>query len=155
MAYFCAILMRYILAVLFVAIELVFFHLVVIRLVLFHLVVLRLVFGLLVVTIMAVGLGDVHLGVDQVIALDVGIAGESDPPVSLGVVVLALLLLAVVELLAVVVLILNLPVKIVVRDVGVVDVLLAVTSVRLFVSVGGGNSGESQENDSDLKTKIL
>jgi len=49
-----------------------------------------------VVVTMTVRFGDVHLGVDQVIALDVGITGESDPPVGLGVVVLALLLLTVV-----------------------------------------------------------
>jgi len=101
---------------------------------------------------MTVGMGDMHLGVDQVIALDVGIAGEGDPPVGLGVVVFTLLLLAVVELLTVIVLILDLPVGIVVRDVGVVDVLLAVTSIRLFVSVSGGNSGEKEENDCDLKS---
>lgn len=56
----------------------------------------RVVTLMFVIVTMAVRLGDVHLGVDHVIALNVGIAGKSDPPVGLCVVVLALLLLTVV-----------------------------------------------------------
>ena len=86
---------------------------------------------------------DVLLSVDLVIALDVGaLAGESDPPVSLGVVTVAGLLLAVV----VVVLILDSPVEVVVRNVGVIHVLLAVGIVR----VGGDDGDQGEENDSDL-----
>jgi len=83
------------------------------------------------------------LGVDGLVPLDVSVAGQSDPPIGLGVVVLALLRLAVVQHFAVIVLIPNLPVEVVVRDVRVVDVLLA-------VRVGGGDSGESNENQCNL-----
>jgi len=87
--------------------------------------------------------GDVLLGVDLVIALDVRtLAGEGNPPVSLSVVTVAGLLLAVV----VVVLILDSPVEVVVRNVGVIHVLLAVGLVR----VGGDDGSEGKENDGDL-----
>ena len=89
-------------------------------------------------------MGDVLLSVDLVIALDVrALAGESDPPVSLGVVTVAGLLLAVV----VVVLILDSPVEVVVRDVGVIHVL---PSVAPAVGISGGDGNQSEKNNSDL-----
>jgi len=90
-----------------------------------------------------IGVRDMLLSVDLVIALDVrALAGEGDPPVSLGVVTIAGLLLAVV----VVILILDSPVEVVVRNVGVIHVLLAVGLVR----VGGDDGDQGEENDSDL-----
>ena len=80
-----------------------------------------------------------HLSVDNIVTLDRALAGEGDAPVSLGVIVFAGLGLGII----VVVIILNSPVNVVVRNVGVIDVLLA-------VRIGGGNSDEGEENDSDL-----
>ena len=119
--------------------------LVVISLVLDLLIVISLVLGLLVITGVVTGrVGDVHLGVDDIVALDVALAGQGNSPVGLGVVVLADLLLAKV----VVIIVLNHPVDAVVRDVGVIDVLPA-------VRVSGGNGGEGEENDSDLLNILL
>ena len=93
------------------------------------------------------------LGVDLVVTLDVGLAGELGPPVGLSVVLAAGLLLAVAKNLSVAVVLAvavalaltkRLPVEVVVRNVGVVDGLLSVAVL------GGGNGGKSQENDSDL-----
>jgi len=96
----------------------------------------------------------VHLGVDLVVTLDVGLAGELSPPVGLGVVLAAGLLLAITKNLSVAVaaiaitvalaLTLGFPVEVVIRNVRVVDGLL---SVAVF---GSGNSGKSQKNDGDL-----
>jgi len=88
--------------------------------------------------------GDADLSVDNIVTLDVGgLAGESDAPVGLGVILAAGLSLRII----VVVIILNSPVNVVVRNVGVVNGLL---SVRFAVNIGGGNSDEGEENDSDL-----
>jgi len=85
----------------------------------------------------------VLLSVDLVITLDVrALAGESDPPLGIGVVTVAGLLLAIV----VVVLILDSPVEVVVRNVGVIHVLFTVGLVR----VGGDDGDQGEENDSDL-----
>ena len=85
------------------------------------------------------------LSVDLVITLDVrALAGESDPPLGVGVVTVAGLLLAIV---VVGLSILNGPIEVVVRDVGVIHVLL---SVSLFVSLSGSDGDQSEENDSDL-----
>ena len=94
------------------------------------------------------------LGVDLVVTLDVGLAGEIGPPVGLGVVLAAGLVLAVVQNLSVTVVVAavavalaltkRLPVEVVVRDVGPVDGLL---SVAVF---GSGDGGEGQKNDSNL-----
>ena len=101
-----------------------------------------LVVGLLVLG-GGIGVRDVLLSVDLVIALDMrALAGEGNPPVSLSIVTVAGLLLAVV----VVVLILDSPVEVVVRNVGVIHVLLAVGLVR----VGGDDGSEGKENDGDL-----
>jgi len=90
------------------------------------------------------GMRDTHLSVDLVVTLDVAaLAGENNAPVGLGLVLVADLSLSVI----VVVIILDSPVNVVVRNVRVVDGLLA---VRLAVRVGGGNSDEGEENDSDL-----
>jgi len=90
------------------------------------------------------GMRDTHLSVDSIVTLDVAaLSGENDAPVGLGLILVSHLGLSVI----VVVIILNSPVNIVVRDVGVIDGLLA---VRLAVRVGGGNSDEGEENDSDL-----
>jgi len=96
----------------------------------------------------------VLLGVDDVITLDVGLAGELSPPVGLGVVLAARLVLAVVQNLSVAVVIAaiavalaltkRLPVEVVVRNVRVIDGLLSVAVL------GGGNGGESQKNDGNL-----
>jgi len=114
-------------------------------------VVVHLVVVALVVTL---HLRDAHLGVDDIVALDPGFAGELSVPHGLGVVLAAGLLLAVTKNLSVAVaavaitvalaLTERLPLDVVVRNVRVVDGLLSVT---VF---GGGNSGESQKNDSDL-----
>ena len=91
---------------------------------------------------------DANLGVDEIVALDVGFAGELGVPVGLGVVLAAGLLLAVAENISVAVTTValalseRLPLDVVVRDVGPVDGLLAV--------IGGGEGGKSQKNDSDL-----
>ena len=99
---------------------------------------------------------DANLGVDEVVALDVGFAGELGVPVGLGVVLAAGLLLAITENLSVAVTSMlpvalalseRLPLDVVVRDVGPVDGLLAV--------IGGGEGGKSQKNDSDLVNYIL
>ena len=90
-------------------------------------------------------MGNVLLSVDLISALDVRtLAGESDPPLGVGVVTVAGLLLAVV---VVGLSILNGPVEVVVRDVRVINVLL---SVSLSVSLSGGDGDQSEENDSDL-----
>ena len=116
------------------------------------LVVVHLVAVLLVVV--ALGVGDVHLGVDDIVTLDPGFAGELGVPVGLGLILAAGLLLAVTKNLSVAVLAIvisvalalseRLPLDVVVRNVRVIDGLL---SVAVF---GGGNSGKSQKNDSDL-----
>jgi len=91
---------------------------------------------------------DANLGVDEIVALDVGFAGELSVPVGLGVILAAGLLLAVTEDISVAVTTVTLalserfPFDVVVRNVGPVDGLLAV--------IGGGEGGKSQENDSDL-----
>jgi len=86
---------------------------------------------------------DAGLSVDNIVTLDGALAGEGDAPVSLGVVSAAGLSLGVV----VVVIILNSPVNVVVRDVGVIDGLLA---VRVAVRGGGGSGDEGEENNGDL-----
>jgi len=95
----------------------------------------------------------VLLGVDDIVTLDVGLAGELGPPLGLSVVLAALLFLSVVQNLSVAVVFAvavalaftkRFPVEVVVRNVRVVDGLL---SVAVF---GGGNSGKSQENDGNL-----
>ena len=102
-----------------------------------------LVVGLLVLSRSSIRVGNVLLSVDLISALDVrALAGESDPPLGVGVVTVAGLLLAIV----VVVLILDSPVEVVVRNVGVIHVLLAVGLVR----VGGDDGSEGKENDGDL-----
>jgi len=100
----------------------------------------------------------VLLSVDLVVTLDVGLAGELGPPGGLSVVLAAGLLLAVTENLSVAFVLAvaavalalteRLPLDVVVRNVRVVDGLL---SVAVF---GGGNSGKSQKNDSDLYITI-
>ena len=111
------------------------------------LVVVLLVF-LLVFTL---GVRNVLLGVDNIVTLDVGLAGELSPPLGLSIVLAALLLLSVVQNLSVAVvfaisvalaLTKRFPVEVVVRDVGPVDVLLYV--------IGGGEGGKSQKNNGDL-----
>jgi len=84
--------------------------------------------------------GDAHLSIDNIVALDGALAGEGDAPVSLGVIVFAGLGLGIV----VVVVILNSPVNVVVRDVRVINGLLA-------IRFGSGDSDEGEENDGDLK----
>ena len=92
---------------------------------------------------------NVLLSMDLVSALDVrALAGESDPPHGVSVVTITALGLAEI----VVVLILDSPVEFVVGHVGVVDVL-AISSVRFSVNIGRGGGNQSEENDSDLKTK--
>jgi len=94
----------------------------------------------------------VLLGVDLVITLNVGLAGEVGPPLGLSVVLAAGFVLAVTKNLSVAVttisvalaLTLGFPVEVVVGNVGPVDGLLAVAVL------GGGNGGESQKNDSNL-----
>jgi len=87
----------------------------------------------------------VLLSMDLVSALDVrALAGESDPPLGVSVVTVTGLLLAIV---VVGLSILNGPIEVVVRDVGVIHVLL---SVSLFVSLSGSDGDQSEENDSDL-----
>ena len=84
---------------------------------------------------------DAHLSVDLVVTLDVAtLSGENDAPVGLGLVLAAGLGLSVIVVVHV---ILDSPVNVVVRNVRVIDVLLA-------VRIGGGNSDEGEENDSDL-----
>ncbi len=115
----------------------------------------RLVFLVVVgLVVSALGVRDVHLGVDGIVALDPGLAGELSVPGGLGVVLAADLLLAITKLLSVAVFAVvisvalalseRLPLDVVVRNVRVVDGLLSVT---VF---GGGNSGKSQKNDGDL-----
>ena len=89
------------------------------------------------------GVGDAHLSVDNIVTLDPALAGEGNAPVGLGVVTAAGLSLGVV----VVVIILNSPVNVVVRDVGVIDGL---TAVRVAVRGGGGGGDEGEENNGDL-----
>lgn len=85
--------------------------------------------GLIVVTTIVattVGLGDMHLGVDLIVTLYVRVlTGESNTPVGIGLILATGLGLAII----VVVIILNLPVKVIVRDVGVINILFAVASV--------------------------
>ena len=88
-------------------------------------------------------MGDAGLSVDNIVALDGALAGEGNAPVSLGVVTAAGLGLGIV----VVVIILNSPVNVVVRDVGVIDGL---TAVRVAVRGGGGGGDEGEENNGDL-----
>jgi len=116
----------------------------------FLVVVLLVVVALVVSTL---GVRDVLLGVDDIVTLDVGLAGKLGPPLGLSVVLAALLFLAVVQNLSVAVvfavavalaLTKRLPVEVVVRNVRVVDGLLSVAVL------GGGNSGKSQENDGNL-----
>ena len=57
------------------------------------------------------------LSVDDIVPLDVGVAGESYPPVGLGDVVLSGLNLTVVD---VIIVVLHLPIHFVVRDVGLI-----------------------------------
>jgi len=119
-----------------------------------HLVFLVVVHLVVVGLVVTVGVTNASLGVDLVVTLDVGLAGEIGPPGSLSVVLVADLLLAITKNLSVAVLAVvisvalalteRLPLEVVVRNVSVVDGLL---SVAVF---GGGNSGESQKNDSDL-----
>jgi len=91
---------------------------------------------------------DADLSVDEVITLDVGFAGELGVPHGLGLVLVADLLLAVTENISVAVTTVTLalsegfPLDVVVRNVRVVDGLLAV--------IGGGKGGKSQKNDSNL-----
>ena len=93
----------------------------------------------------SVRVGNVLLSVDLVSALDVrALAGESDPPLGIGVVTVTGLLLTIV---VVGLGILNSPVEVVVRGVGVIHVLL---SVSLSVSLSGSNGDQSEKNDSDL-----
>jgi len=87
--------------------------------------------------------GDASLSVDNIVALDHALAGEGDAPVSLGVVTAAGLSLGII----VVVIILNSPVNVVVRDVGVIDGLAA---VRVAVRGGGSGGDEGEENNGDL-----
>jgi len=93
-------------------------------------------------------LGDAHLGVDDIVTLDVGFARELSVPHGLGIILAADLLLAVTENLSVAVATVSLtlterlPLDVVVRYVRVVDGLLAV--------IGGGEGGKSQKNNSDL-----
>jgi hypothetical protein len=105
----------------------------------------RLVF-LVVVGLVVTSVRVMLLSVDLVVTLDPALAGESNPPH--GVSVVAITALGLAEI--VVVLILDSPVELVVGHVGVVDVL-AVTSVRLAVSISGSGGDESKENDSDLE----
>jgi len=86
-------------------------------------------------------MGHAHLSVDNIVTLDVALAGQGNAPVGLGVITAAGLGLGIV----VVVIILNSPVNVVIRDVGVIDVL-AVGLVR----VGGGDGSEGKENNGDL-----
>jgi len=83
------------------------------------------------------------VGIDEIVALDHALAGKGDAPGGLGVVTAAGLSLGVV----VVVIILNSPVNVVVRDVRVIDGLLA---VRVAVRGSGGDSDEGKENNGDL-----
>ena len=83
------------------------------------------------------------MGIDEIVTLDHALAGEGNAPVSLGVVTAAGLSLGVI----VVVIILNSPVNVVVRDVGVIDGL---TAVRVAVRGGGGGGDEGEENNCDL-----
>jgi len=91
---------------------------------------------------------DTNLGVDDIIALDPGFAGELSVPDGMGVILAAGLLLAVTKNLSIAVAAValalseRLPLDVVVRNVGPVDGLLAVIS--------SSEGGESQKNDSDL-----
>jgi len=95
---------------------------------------------------------DANLSVDEIVALDPGFTGELGVPVGLGLILAAGLLLAVTKNLSVAVVLAiasvalalseRFPLDVVVRNVGPVDGLLAV--------IGGGEGGESQQNDSDL-----
>jgi len=91
--------------------------------------------------------GNAGLSVDNIVALDHALSGEGDAPVSLGVVTAAGLSLGVI----VVVIILNGPVNVVVRDVGVIDGLAAVrVAVRVAVRGSGGGGDEGEKNNGDL-----
>lgn len=103
-----------------------------------------LVVGSLVVT--TVAMGDVHLSVDEIIALDEALTRKSNSPFGLSFVLTAALLLAVI----IIIIILDLPIEVVVRDVGVVNIGLAVPSVRFDVHLGGGNGNKGEYNNSDL-----
>ena len=95
---------------------------------------------------------DADLGVDEVVALDVGFAGKLGVPHGLGLILVADLLLAVTENISIAITTVTLalserlPLDVVVRNVGPVDGLLAV--------IGGGEGGEGQKNDSDLLNQI-
>ena len=83
------------------------------------------------------------MGIDEIVTLDHALAGKGHAPGGLGVVTAAGLSLGIV----VVVIILNSPVNVVVRDVGVIDGL---TAVRVAVRGSGGGGDEGEENNGDL-----
>jgi len=98
--------------------------------------------------------GDAHFGVDNIVTLDVGaFAGELSVPGGLGVILAAGLLLAITKNLSVAVFAVaiavalalskRLPLNVVVRNVGVINGLLA-------VRFGSGDGDEGEENNSDL-----
>ena len=112
----------------------------------------HLVFLVVVVLVVTMGVTNANLGVDLVVTLDVGLAGEVGPPLGLSVVLAAGLVLAVGQKLSVAVttiavalaLTLGSPVNVVVRDVGPVDGLLSVAVL------GSGDGNKSQKNDGNL-----